>query len=608
MATIKLYRVPFTSESNYLFDDGLKYPPVTTLSNFPFIKIAPSLAIDINVNQASLDPRTFNYIQIQNTNSDQQYYYFVTNIVWKNENTLQAHCKIDVLNTYRYDIINGNIFSSKCYIERDTTPRFYDYNTKYRIDRKSEDIFPPCDNIVKNEEIKQPYYNFYLVKRTIPAGDITVKDMFTGLEVKLKFNSRRLYFQIVQDDTVERFQYKIYDGTANRTSQLLEVAPLSSIDRYDETIINITQLPFFPFYTFNDGKINASIKGASGSTDSSFELNGIQCFSENLFDEYFTTRPLITSNIKIDTLNFTIPNRPNTINALWNTAKNQAYEPKLYHSDFYKTGIYYNDKILSLKLEDIKLDIGEYTKDINIIQKTSANIDTSFLLDYADKNYYTTDINGEMKKFDNEFQLYTDAYINYMRNGYNYDKSARDRQTVANVLGLTASVVTTGASIALAPATGGVSLLGAIGGATSLTTGTVNTINNINQSNDNINRKIKETLNSTLSVTGTNSLSLQNYYSFKPKYFIIKPSQEYLNKIYDILYYTGYKVDAFREPPFHNRVIFDYIKMDIDLKAYFNPMFLEELKARFKEGVYIFHVNPSNNYDTSFTKENFDND
>ena len=168
-------------------------------------------------------------------------------------------------------------------------------------------------------------------------------------------------------------------------------------------------------------------------------------------------------------------------------------------------------------------------------------------------------------------------------------------------------MVTTGASIALAPATGGVSLLGAIGGATSLTTGTVNTINNINQSNDNINRKIKETLNSTLSVTGTNSLSLQNYYSFKPKYFIIKPSQEYLNKIYDILYYTGYKVDGFRAPSFHNRVIFDYIKMDIDLKAFFNPMFLEELKARFKEGVYIFHANPSNNYDTSFTKENFDN-
>ena len=62
MATIKLYRVPFTSESNYLFDEGLKYTPVTTLSNFPFIKIAPSLAIDINVNQSRLDPSTFNYI------------------------------------------------------------------------------------------------------------------------------------------------------------------------------------------------------------------------------------------------------------------------------------------------------------------------------------------------------------------------------------------------------------------------------------------------------------------------------------------------------------------------------------------------------------------
>ena len=606
MATVELYRVPFTSESNYLFDVGLRYSPVKILSNFPFIKIAPSLAIDINIDQSRLDPHTFNYILIQNTNSNQQYYYFVTNIVWKNENTLQVHCKIDVLNTYRDDIINGDIFSNKCYIERNTTPRFYD-NTNYRIDRKSEDIFPPCDDIIKCDEIMQPYYNFYLVKRTIPAGDITVKDMFTGLEVKLKFNSRKLYFQIVQDDSVERFQYQIYDGATNRTSQLLEVASISSIDRYDETIINITQLPFFPFYTFNDGTINATINGASGSTDNGFELNGVQCFGESVFDDYYINKPLITSNIKIDTINYSIPNPPNTIDALWNTPKNQSYEPKLFHSDFYKTGIYYNDKILSLKLEDIKLDSGVYTKDINIVQKTSANIDTSFLLDYADKNYYTTDVNGEMKKFDNEFQLYTDAYINYMRNGYNYDKSARDRQTVANVLGLTASVVTTGASIALAPATGGVSLLGAIGGATSLTTGTVNTINNINQSNDNINRKIKEALNSTLSVTGSTSLSLQNYYSFKPKYFIIKPSQEYLNKIYDILYYTGYKLDGFKAPSFHNRVIFDYIKMDIDLKAYFNPMFLEELKARFKEGVYIFHANASSNYDTSFTKENFDN-
>ena len=606
MATIELYRVPFTSESNYLFDDGLKYSPVKILSNFPFIKIAPSLAIDINVNQSRLDPHTFNYILIQNTNSSQQYYYFVTNIAWKNENTLQVHCKIDVLNTYREDIINGSIFSNKCYIERNTTPRFYN-NTNYRIDRKSEDIFPPCDDIIKCDQINQPYYNFYLVKRTIPAGAITVKDLFTGLEVKLNFNSRKLYYQIVQDSSVERFRYKVFDGATNRTSQLLEVAPISSIDRYDETIINITQLPFFPFYTFKDSVINASINRASTSMGNAFELNGVQCFGEAVFDDYYVMRPLITSNIKIDTLNFTIPNHPNTINALWNTPKNQAYEPKLFHSDFYKTGIYYNDKILSLKLEDIKLDSGVYTKDINIIQKTSANIDTSFLLDYADKNYYTADINGEMKKFDNEFQLYSDAYINYMRNGYNYDKSARDRQTVANVLGLTASVVTTGASIALAPATGGVSLLGAIGGATSLTTGTVNTINNINQSNDNINRKIKETLNSTLSVTGSSSLSLQNYYSMKPKYFIIKPSKEYLNKIYDILYYTGYKVEAFKAPTLHNRVIFDYIKMDIDLKEFFNPMFLEELKARFKEGVYIFHAYQSENYDTSFTKENFDN-
>lgn len=609
MAIITLYKVDFNEDNNYLFDNGIITTPLHVLQNFPFIKIAPVINIDINTTQSNLNDVNFNYLKVNNTQDAQAYYYFIKNIKWKSENCLQLECKIDTLNTFYNDIVNGNIFSNKCYIERETVQRF-DQNRYYTIDRKSENINPPITNLLIKESIVGMGINFYLIKRTLPAGKITITAPFTGVQIVYENTVKTLLYELASDGGVS-FTFKVKDTSNNQTSQLQTVQNINNIDRYDETLINITKLPFFPLqYTVENGYNTIELENSSDHTKF-FVLDNFQLFRADYIDGFLNQYGInkMTSNtVKFKTIKQEIPNAPTTIDALWNTPKDRKYEPKLYHSDFYKTGVYYLNNIMPLPLEEVKKQYPDSTINLSIKQIASLNIDTSFILDYANIDFNNQDINKSMIAFDNELQLYNDAYINYLRNGYNYDKKARDRQTINNILGLTANAVTVGASVALAPATGGLSLLGAVGGATGLTVGTVNTVNNINQSNDNINRKLKETQNATLSASNINSISLQNYYSNKPFYFVMTPTDNILNEIYNLLYLNGYNISALGRPNFNNRVIFDYVKMNVDLSKFFNPMFYNDLKEKFAKGVYIFHLTRDNTYDTSFTKENFDND
>lgn len=609
MAIVSLYKVNFNEDNNYLFDNGIIETPLQTINDFPFIKIAPIIYIDLKSSQYNLNDINFNYLKISNAQDVQQYYYFIKNIVWKSENCLQLECKIDTLNTFYNDIVNGNIFSNKCYIERETVQRF-DQNRYYNIHRKSENITPPITNLVKKESIFDSGVNFYLIKRTLPSGKITITAPFTGLQIVYENTVKTLLYELACDGETS-FTFKVYDSSTGQISQVQRVKNINNIDRYDETLINITKLPFFPFqYSIENGYKTIDLKYSSDHTKF-FVVDNFQFFRADYIDSFLNQYGInkLTSNIvNIDTITQQIPNALTTIDALWNTPRDRKYEPKLYHSDFYKIGVYYLNNIMPLPLEDVKKQYPDSDINLSIKQIASLNIDTSFILDYANIDYNNQDINKSMVSFDNELQLYNDNYINYLRNGYNYDKKARDRQTVNNILGLTANAVTVGASVALAPATGGLSLLGAVGGATGLTVGTVNTVNNINQSNDNINRKLKETQNATLSASNINSVSLQNYYSNKPFYFVMTPPDNILQEIYQLLYSTGYNISALGRPIFHNRVIFDYIKMSIDLSKFFNPMFYQDLKEKFAKGVYIFHLSPNNTYDTTFTKENFDNE
>lgn len=610
MAIVTLYKVDFNEDNNYLFDNGIRETPLQTITDFPFIKIAPLINIDLKTSQFNLNDINFNYLKVENAQDTQAYYYFIKNIKWKSENCLQLECKIDTLNTYYNDIVNGNIFSNKCYIERETVRRF-NQNRYYDIHRKSENITPPITNLLIKESIFDTGINFYLIKRTLASGKITVTAPFTGLQIVYENTVKTLLYELACDGETS-FTFKVNDTNTNQVSQLQTVKNINNIDRYDETIINITKLPFFPFqYTTNAaGYKIIDLKDSSDHTKF-FVVDNFQFFRADYIDSFlnlYGINKLTSNTVKFKTIKQEIPNAPTTIDALWNTPRDRKYEPKLYHSDFYKTGVYYLNNIMPLPLEEVKKAYPDSNINLSIKQIASLNIDTSFILDYANIDFNNQDINKSMLSFDNELQLYNDAYINYLRNGYNYDKKARDRQTINNILGLTANAVTVGASVALAPATGGLSLLGAVGGATGLTVGTVNTVNNINQSNDNINRKLKETQNATLSASNINSISLQNYYSNKPFYFVMTPPDNVLNEIYNLLYLTGYNISALGQPFFNNRVIFDYIKMSVDLSKFFNPMFYQDLKEKFAKGVYVFHLTRDNTYDTSFTKENFDND
>lgn len=606
VATLEITRVNFSKEQNYLFDRGLTFDNVLTVDNYNFVKIDRTITLDIPLNQTNLNNFLYNYVKVSNGNSVKEYYYFIDSYKWRNENTILLNCTIDVLNTFYREILEDEVserlFTSKCFIERNTIPRFTD-NEYYIIHEESENISVTKDNVISNTVIStyNNDENFYIIKRTIPTGSITVRDIFRGLEVVKNNPKSELYFQFASDRRIDDFQ--AYDSNdLSEGGYKFSIASIEDIDKYDNTIISIQRIPFLPFKNHLNNRKFLTIRYGN-NFNNAFIYNGFLTISYKILQKALinANENTLTSELKtIDTINFKI-DKP-TMGNLYSTPKNIKYEPKMFHSDFYTYGVHYQDKFMALSLEKIK---SNQRANIKLFGIVSNDIDTSFLLKYNGFLYDDKDINYNIQKYDGEIQTFNSEYLNYIRNGYNYDKKQRDRQTVNNILSLTSGIVTTGASIALAPVTNGLSLVGGISGASSIINGTVNTVSSINQNNDNINRKLLELQNTTLNASLVNSPSLIYNFSRTPKLIKIQPSDNVRNKIFNYLYYNGYNIQQYGVPTFNNRLIFDYIKMDIDVTD-FNPLFYQDLKNAFAKGVYIFHKKSNGLYDTTFTKENFD--
>ena len=325
---------------------------------------------------------------------------------------------------------------------------------------------------------------------------------------------------------------------------------------------------------------------------------------------YFKTN--IIDNYTLDYFNVTVPAKETRYTA----NKLKMYESKMFHSSIYKNKWVYDSFVHEIRPEDLTTTVTPKLK-IDFVQ--SGTMGSNCLFDFT----LTPNTYKELNDYEhiltcnrnNEHPIYNSEYLNYIKNGYNYDKKAKDAQNVGNWLSTGLQIAGGIAGLAASTVTGGVSAAAGISLLTSATASIAhNIISDVNAERS-ISQKQAELKAQSASVSTSDDLSLLNYYCDNKMWrFDYKPSTKVENSIYDLFFRTGYAVNSTGVPDRQSRRAFNYVQCEPifrDENSSDWSVYLDDVKSRFKAGVTFMHrfqiaENGSYIYDFSFNYENWE--
>lgn len=383
---------------------------------------------------------------------------------------------------------------------------------------------------------------------------------------------------------------------------------INDIDRTDARLIKIIELPYPPlninpdnlqeeFLKYYDGyfilkDLNTSFTYSLGS----YKLNDI------------TKRSITSSDVTNQIANYEL-------------AIQSDLESKLYHSDFRYEKIFYDSFSFILPYELIDGSVIEsedllyYT--IDFIPTTTINSRFLFKMNFSDDllwDEYIQDFNFVLNVArSNELTIYNNAYINYLRAGYNYDVKTKQRNITSSWVGVALSAVGTVASFASSAFTGGIGVAAGITMATGTASQIYNAVNNQIQTEQNFSAKLHQLEMQSTAVYGADDVDLLNAYGGQglksATYQISQPMHDLILKLF---YLCGYTSNRYGVPAMNTRSIFDYCQANIIFENTNNiPEEMQmDIASRFAEGVYDFHKltypDNSNGWDMTFTHENLE--
>lgn len=388
---------------------------------------------------------------------------------------------------------------------------------------------------------------------------------------------------------------------------------LDNVDKTDTRILKIIKLPYCPVnYTVSGGVYSF---GDQWSYESGFlKLNSARLsleFLHNIVPKYDNCR---ISEIKDFGYTNVSASSGDWLDVYQNAPKDTILDSKIYHSDFYTFKFLYDSFSKDIKLEDLKLQgdaiIPYITVDLKFKPTNTINSKFAFHInpqcamdidnDYP--NYLLIDRN-------NEETIFTNDYLNYIRNGYNYDKKAiEDNIAKGN---LAAGLQLGGGILSLlsSTATGGFSAAAGISLTTSAINTLVNTKLNEQQQRANLERKLNDLAMQSATVKGSNDIDLLTFYNQNRLHLVkYSPSVEDTKLLSDMFYYSGYSTDEYSIPNLNSRLWFNYIQCEPE----FDEMaiapyskYLDDIKERYRKGVTVYHK-VADNYDLNQTKENWE--
>lgn len=276
--------------------------------------------------------------------------------------------------------------------------------------------------------------------------------------------------------------------------------------------------------------------------------------------------------------------------------QDDSYESKLFHSDFYQPTYVYDSFTYKVQME--KLNPDSYSDDLNMEKMVihfymTSTINSRFMFEFENL-YFKYAVENYAKYMpiarNNEEVLYNVPYINYIRNGFNYDVKAKERTNASNVAGLMLSVGSTAASLLLPSVP--LKVAGVVAGLVSVAMSIKNTVVSAQQNEDSIRRKLQETANQTASVAGSDDVDLMSVYAEnRLKYLVYEPTPLMKSILFDLFFYAGYASGRMGKPNHNTRVNFDYLECEANLEneGSIPDDCLQELINCFKTGITYLH-------------------
>lgn len=376
-----------------------------------------------------------------------------------------------------------------------------------------------------------------------------------------------------------------------------KVRQFKDVDRTDTKLVKIIKMPYAPFETLDEFQWRVV-----------FDYTRLPFLRLAELDTDFLTQ------IKQDT--FSELQRTLTNNYIDSKpAHDITMESKLFNSNFYGIRYYYDNFEKEFLLERYSPKSSNIQNIYATIKfKQSNNISSNSLFDFeltnANYNEPTVYSRYMMVNRSQELAIYTNDYLNYIRNGYNYDKKIKTSQNQANWIGFALSTAGAAASFIAAAAGGGaVGIAAGISLTTSAVASLTNTIITQQQSEASLAQKLEDEKRKASSVSNMDDTNLLTYYNGNRLISTREQCSEQMKKaIYELFRLTGYACNDYGIPSFDTREFYNFVqcKPDFDESTwYYGQEFLDDIKARFQVGVTDYH-RVDNTYDWNQEKENFE--
>lgn len=401
-----------------------------------------------------------------------------------------------------------------------------------------------------------------------------------------------------------------------------ELRPSTEISRTSLYLKKAIETPYRPFSY--SGKTDG---GTPILLDGMRATNGILVFADkslygkNDFSFYPTDRRVI-GYLSLPQLLATPTEDP--------TGKQTALdnETKAYHSDFYFVKLVYDSFSLVMKEEEsyFNVNVGsEENKEIVFRFIASSDMVSEFYFSprfYPGLNpkepffttYYKEDYpNLLIINRNNETPVYTSAYLDYLRTGYNYDLKSQAVAIGLQGIGVALNAINAGVGLASAAMTGGLTAPYAVGATTSLISSIVNLGTNASENNRGNAQRLNEMRLQGASVAGNSDYDISKAYTNnRVKMVGYRIEKEALEAVKNIFYLKGYASAAVERPTMDNRHSFDYLEAEPDFspEAMAFPKWIRDLLADdIRAGVTALHYRgEADGYDVNQTSSNWEND
>lgn len=375
------------------------------------------------------------------------------------------------------------------------------------------------------------------------------------------------------------------DSTHSMQVYLYNIQSINDIDRTDSRLIKIIELPYSPMRIENDVVEDIAIEIDDGTLRLySGELGGVVDYDTDAFDDLYH----LERTYSVEETN------PIQLQSFKDYPQ---FESKLLHSDFTSEKWLYDSFSCDVLNEDVDI-VEKIGSQESFTMYPSSNFTSTILFEfYNPLTHSATDYdNIIVSTRNNEYPIFNSSYLNYIRNGYNFDVKAKSQQTIKNAIGLGLNAITSIASIGIGLATSNPLLVvgGAIRGSSGLVGGVTSAIDSNIRAQQNIDRKIAESQAQATSVASSDDLSIMNQYTNGNKLHILKyePTQRMKELLLAKFHYFGYTSNRMGLPETTSRYWFNFCQADLVVKVLRNidQDIIDDLVAKYKDGVTYLHA------------------